>query len=85
MKTLLRLSILATSLFLTWGCGSQTDVPNELVFWHVMTQENARLLEEIVDDYNASNPPMPVSRRRRRTRLDSSVFFCGDTRMPVRR
>ncbi len=34
-----------------------------LVFWHTQSQDNAMLLQEIVDGYNATDPPMPVSLR----------------------
>lgn len=34
-----------------------------LIFWHVATQETAQLLDQIVADYNATNPPMRVEGR----------------------
>ncbi len=34
-----------------------------LVFWHTQAQSNARLLQEIVDEYNAGSPPAPVELR----------------------
>lgn len=32
----------------------------QLIFWHTQTQVNQKLLTEIVDAYNATNPPMKV-------------------------
>ncbi|MFW6159315.1 MAG: ABC transporter substrate-binding protein [Planctomycetota bacterium] len=34
--------------------------PKPLQFWHTQAQENAELLQKIVDDYNATDPPIPV-------------------------
>lgn len=40
------------------GAGADT-----LVFWHILTQDSARILEEVVNAYNATNPPMKVAPR----------------------
>jgi len=47
------------------GCGFDGAEKTEemLVFWHTQSQENAKLLREIIAEYNASNPPMKVSPR----------------------
>ncbi len=37
------------------------DPPKPLVFWHTQAQSNLKLLQEIVNEYNATNPPIPVS------------------------
>ena len=44
------------------GCGKKEPAA-ELIFWHTQAQENSSLLQEIVDDYNATSPPMKVSAR----------------------
>lgn len=45
------------------GCSDKGAPEDELVFWHTQAQDNAQLLQEIVDEYNATNPPMGVSLR----------------------
>ena len=44
------------------GCGKKNPSA-ELVFWHTQAQQNGTLLQEIVDAYNTTNPPMKVSAR----------------------
>ena len=44
------------------GCGER-ERPAELIFWHTQAQRNGKLLQEIVDAYNATGPPMKVSAR----------------------
>ncbi len=46
---------------LALACGCDSRRPDTLVLWHTQAQSNARLLQQIVDDYNATNPPMKVS------------------------
>ncbi|MFW5870080.1 MAG: ABC transporter substrate-binding protein [Candidatus Sumerlaeota bacterium] len=36
---------------------------DSLIFWHVLTQRNGDLLTEIVEEYNAGNPAMPITLR----------------------
>jgi multiple sugar transport system substrate-binding protein len=36
------------------------EAPETLIFWHTQGEDRADLLEEIIADYNASGPPMPV-------------------------
>jgi multiple sugar transport system substrate-binding protein len=57
-----RTAVLAACAILVLWAG-RAGAGEELVFWHTQAQANARLLHEIVDDYNAANPPMPVSLR----------------------
>jgi len=45
------------------GCGDKAPPQGELIFWHMQSQDNAVLLQQIVDDYNAADPPMKVSLR----------------------
>ena len=44
------------------GCSDRAP-DDALIFWHTQSQDNAALLQEIVDDYNATDPPMTVSLR----------------------
>ncbi|MFO7898625.1 MAG: ABC transporter substrate-binding protein [Planctomycetota bacterium] len=48
-----------TGLVLTTS-GALGAKPEPLQFWHTQAQENAELLQKIVDDYNATGPPIPV-------------------------
>jgi multiple sugar transport system substrate-binding protein len=43
------------------GCGKK-ELPTEkpLIFWHPMSGEKASALREIIDAYNATNPPMKI-------------------------
>ena len=61
MKQCLTLGLCLLAL-LAHGCGKQPR-PETLVFWHTQSQENGKLLQQIVDEYNATNPPMKVSAR----------------------
>lgn len=45
------------------GCGDKGPPHAALIFWHTQSQDNAVLLQEIVDEYNATDPPMEVSLR----------------------
>jgi len=48
-------------LALAVGCRERPR--DEIVLWHTQSQRNAKLLQEIVDAYNATDPPMKVSAR----------------------
>lgn len=57
----LRVAVL--SVVVAAGCGSREkggEAGRSLIFWHSMAQANGELLQEIVNEYNASDPPMPV-------------------------
>ena len=45
------------------GCSDKKAPQGELLFWHTQAQQNGKLLQEIVDAYNATGPPMKVSAR----------------------
>jgi ABC-type glycerol-3-phosphate transport system substrate-binding protein len=44
------------------GCGKDkvAQEQQELVFWHVMSDQKGTALREIIDDYNATNPKMKI-------------------------
>jgi ABC-type glycerol-3-phosphate transport system substrate-binding protein len=64
-KTMMK-NILLTILMLALtigGCGKdQSAQPqiDELVFWQVMSDQKGKALQEIVDAYNATNPPIKI-------------------------
>ncbi|NUQ00476.1 MAG: ABC transporter substrate-binding protein, partial [Armatimonadetes bacterium] len=41
--------------------GAAAGAAKELVFWHTQTQENATALDQIVKEYNAKHPELPVT------------------------
>lgn len=51
---------LAAALALPTACARKRP-ENALIFWHTQSQANAALLQEIVNDYNQTNPPMKVT------------------------
>ncbi len=76
MKTLYRIMILSGLLALLFtACGGSEETPGTtetqkdsaklepLVFWHVLTQKNGDMLTEIVNEYNASGPTIPIELR----------------------
>jgi len=36
------------------------DAPEPLIFWHTQSEDRGELITQIVRDYNATNPPIPV-------------------------
>jgi ABC-type glycerol-3-phosphate transport system substrate-binding protein len=45
------------------GSGCKKDQPNNdspLIFWHAQSDQKAKALRQIINDYNASNPPIKV-------------------------
>ncbi len=58
------LPVMASMLLAVSGCSRQEPAaggrPAPLVFWHTQAQENLDLLQDLVDAYNAGDPPLPV-------------------------
>ncbi len=76
MKALYRIFLLSGLLAcILTACGGSEEANNTtvnksdssksepLVFWHVLTQRNGDLLTEIVNEYNASEPTIPIELR----------------------
>jgi len=61
---MMRMTLLAVcAVWMLGGCGPGQDPdakPKPLVFWHTQAQQTLELLQGIVDDYNRTNPPIPV-------------------------
>ena len=60
MRRLLIMTLCVAAL--AAGCGEEAP-STDLIFWHTQAQQNGELLQEIVDEYNATNPPIKVSAR----------------------
>jgi len=60
-------ALAAAASLLAVGCGGGDDTsgsgePVEITFWHGQTQGVAKLLEQMIDEFNASHPDIVVSK-----------------------
>lgn len=63
MDLVILLAVLAAGLASFAGCGNpaSTARPESLTYWRTLTAASGEAQDELVDQYNASNPPMPVT------------------------
>ncbi|MDQ0223048.1 extracellular solute-binding protein [Streptococcus moroccensis] len=60
MKKFLKSAVLlASASVLLFGCGEKED-PNTIVFWNPLTGDDGAYMDQMVKDYNATEPEYPV-------------------------
>jgi multiple sugar transport system substrate-binding protein len=62
MRTVSKMVLVLTVVIAVMtGCSKkQSDVETPLIFWHSQSDQKAKALREIIDAYNATNPPLKV-------------------------